>query len=261
MKKNLKTIICLLTLLFVTAVLSAEGIGSVNHMEPLNDDQEYAQFLKHVFDGQPLDQAITLLEEFENSLPSKDYPEWLKTAADARANLILAKYVTEVHPKEKEKAEPYMYRAEELVAASRDAGAPYSVHTVLEALTNSFWYLVDGSMSKGMKFTSMVDDLYESHPEDFHVLLMKADRYMHSPGIAGGSKKKGRELFLEAEKLIEANPEAYAIWDKFTVYSGLAVGYTTKKKTMGTALAYANKAMEIYTNDANVLGVIEKAND
>ena len=66
---------------------------------------------------------------------------------------------------------------------------------MLKALSDSFWYLIDGSLSKGMGFTKKIDALWESHKEDFHVLLMAADRYLHSPGIAGGSRKKGLALF------------------------------------------------------------------
>ncbi len=255
---KVKKILAVLVLLLVTTFgLFATEIGSVNHLKPLNNDKEYELYLKNVFDGHDVNACIALLDQFEFSLEEKDYEPWLKDASLARATLIMGKYITEVYPKDKGRASEFMYRAEELIKKCESEGAPYSVYTLLEALCNSFWYLVDGSIGKGMKFTSMVDDLYDEHPEDFHVLLMKADRYMYSPGIAGGSKKKGRELFTIAENIMDKDPDSVAIWDRFTIYSGLATGYTTKKKTENIALSYAKKAFEIYTNDANVLKVIK----
>ena len=124
---------------------------------------------------------------------------------------------------------------------------------MLEALSSSFWYLVDGSLSKGLAFGRIVGDLWDEHPEDFHVLLLTADKYLHSPGIAGGNKKKGLELYQLAE--VVAMEEGCAVWDQFSIYAGLAVGYD-KAKEDELAYQYALLARDIYSADPLVNEII-----
>ena len=157
------------------ALSAADGDGRVNYFMPMADDEHYGALLKHIFDGGDLFEAMDLATQLEMSLDSADYPEWMKDAALARALMIVARYCTQISDSYDGIASGYMSDADGLVASSREKGAPESVVGVLEALSNSFWYLIDGSLSKAMKFPSAVDRLYKEHPEDFHVLLMAAE--------------------------------------------------------------------------------------
>ena len=235
------------------ALSAADGDGRVNYFMPMADDEHYGALLKHIFDGGDLFEAMDLATQLEMSLDSADYPEWMKDAALARALMIVARYCTQISDSYDGIASGYMSDADGLVASSREKGAPESVVGVLEALSNSFWYLIDGSLSKAMKFPSAVDRLYKEHPEDFHVLLMAADRYLHSPGIAGGNKKKGLALFQEAEAVMDEC--GAAPWDRFTIYSGLAFGYDARKQDE-EARKYAELAYAIYTADGTVNSIL-----
>ena len=234
------------------AVASSED-GRVNYYRSMMDDEAYGTLLKYVFDGGALDGVSDLYFSLEESMAVADYEPWMKAAALARAALICGRYAN--GSGNEELAIDFMEMADGHIAEAREAGAPESATGVLEALSMSFWYLIDGSLSKGMKFPGMVDKLYKAHPEDFHVLLLEADRYLHSPGIVGGNKKKGLALFQEAEKIMDE--DGAAIWDRFSIYSGLAVGYD-KAKDKEKAAEYAMLAYGIYTADATVNELVEE---
>ena len=234
-------------------LFSAPETGSVNYYASMMDDEAYAGLLKYVFDGGDLDGVADLYFALESHMADSDYEDWMKAAALGRAGLICGRYAEQCG--DKSQAADFMEMADGHIAEAKELGAPESATGVLEALSLSFWYLIDGSLSKGMKFPGMVDKLYKAHPEDFHVLLLEADRYLHSPGIAGGNKKKGLALFQEAEIIMDR--DGAAIWDRFSIYSGLAVGYD-KAKEKEKAGYYALKAAEIYTADETVNELVEK---
>ena len=233
---------------------AADSDGTVNYLQPFAEDKYYEAFCKHVFDGGSLDEAIVLYDQLEASYASSDYPEWMQKVTLARASCILGRYCIDINKKaNKEMAREYMRRADELIALSKEHGAPESASGVVEALASSYWFLVDGSLSKGMQFSKIVDRLYKNHPEDFHVLLMSADRFLHSPPIVGGNKKKGLRYFQQAEKVMGD----CAIWDEFTVYSGLAYGYE-EQDNHELAVEYAELAYQIYTADPSVNEILGK---
>ena len=234
-------------------LMAADNVGSVNYYSDMMNDGAYSALLKYVFDGNPMEGMGGLYENLEKHMASAGYEEWKKDSFLARGALICAKYADDC--KEKDIARSYMEIADRKIADTRTSGAPESAVGVLEALSFSFWYLVDGSLSKGMKFPGMVDDLYEEHPEDFHVLLLEADRYLHSPGIVGGNKKKGLQLYQEAEKRM--NESGAAEWDRFSIYAGLAFGYDSRKDKEN-AEKYTLLASEIYTADETVDKLLKK---
>ena len=245
--------LCVLFILLPLSIFAADTDGTVNYLLPFADNEYYAAFCKHVFDGGSLDGAIALYNELEESYSVSDYPEWMENITLARASCILGRYCIDADKNNKEMAKSYMMRADELIALSRENGAPESTSGVVEALACSYWYLVDGSISKGMAFSKIIGNLYKTHPEDFHVLLMSADRFLHSPPIVGGNKKKGLRYFQQAEKVMGD----CAIWDKFTVYSGLAYGYE-EQDNHEEAVKYAELAYEIYTADPSVNEILGK---
>ena len=224
---------------------AAETDGRINYFSDMADDTYYAALLEHVFDGGDIEEACRLYDELAEYLPESGYDPWMQDAALGRASLILGRYSTQVKPKRKDLAEEFLSAGDALIASSRENGAPDSAAGVLEALSMSFWYLVDGSLSKGLKFPKMADALYEEYPEDFHVLLLEAEKYLNSPGIVGGNKKTGLALFQQAEKMMEKN--GCAIWDAYTIYCGLAKGYDSQKQREKAA-AYAELAYDIYTS-------------
>ena len=253
MNRFRKIVLLLVVLFLASASLMAAKNGSVNYFSPLADNKEYSTLLKGIFDDKGLDKALEDYKTLVQTISSYHYEGWMQDLALSRACMIISKYATEVKPERKDVATAYMQAADKLLQSGRDKGAPASASDILEALSNSFWYLIDGSLSKGMAFTKIVDATYKAHPEDFHVLLMAADRYLHSPGIAGGSKKKGLKLFQEAEKIM--NEQKTAQWDCFTIYSGLAYGYW-KHKDKDDALKYALLAKEIYSADSTINEII-----
>ena len=241
----------LMILMFLCALAPAfsagQEAGSVNYFADCVDNKEYAALLKHVFDDQGLNGALNAYATLVAAIPYYSYEPWVQDLMLARASLIVAKYANELD--NEPVAVAYMENADSLIVQSKVHGAPESASGVVEALSNSFWYLVEGSISKGMAFGRIVGDLWESHPEDFHVMLLTADKFLHSPGIVGGNKRKGLELYQEAEKIAEKN--GCAIWDQFSIYAGLAVGYD-KNKNDAEAQRYAQLAYSIYTADSNV---------
>lgn len=247
----------LFTLFFLCVgnMYAAEGDGTVNYYADMMDDSYYADLLKYVFDGNPLDGVMERYVLLEEHMTSSDYEDWMKSAALARAALICGRYAEQCG--DEDLATDFMEMADGKIAEAREEGAPESAVGVLEALSLSFWYLIDGSISKGMKFPKMADNLYKNYSEDFHVLLLEADRYLHSPGIVGGNKKKGLSLFQEAEAVMNQN--GAAIWDKFSVYSGLAFGYDSRKDKEN-AKKYTDLAYEIYKADETVNELREKYN-
>lgn len=247
-RKLFSILLILLFSLTSFSLSAADSDGTINYFLPMADDEYYAAFCKHVFDGGSLEEAIVLYDNLEKSFESADYPQWMEDAALARASCIIGRYCIQIDKKaNKEMAREYMRRADELIALSREHGAPESVSGVVEALATSFWYLVDGSLSMGMKFPGLVNKLYKNYPEDFHVLLISADRYLQSPPIAGGNKSKGLRFFQQAERVMEGCSD----WDRFTIYSGLALGYE-EQDNHEEAVKYAKMAYSIYTADATV---------
>ncbi len=246
----------LLILMIAAAGLSglfaaADQTGRVNYYADCMNDTEYASLLKHVFDDDGLDTALADYAVLMQTIMSKGYDDWVSYLMSARAALIVARYANDKD--QKAVAEAYMNAADSFVETARSLGAPQSAAGVLEALSSSFWYLVDGSLSKGLAFGRIVGDLWDEHPEDFHVLLLTADKYLHSPGIAGGNKKKGLELYQLAE--VVAMEEGCAVWDQFSIYAGLAVGYD-KAKEDELAYQYALLARDIYSADPLVNEII-----
>ncbi len=254
MHKIKKISLIITILLFSIFSLTAAEDGSINYFTDLVNNKEYKDLLKTVFDDCGLDTALDGYKTLTQQISSYKYDPWMQDLSLSRACMIVAKYATEVKPERKDVAKAYMQAADKLLESGIAKGSPISASEILLALSNSFWYLIDGSLSKGMAFTKIVDNAYENYPEDFHVLLMAADRYLHSPGIAGGNKKKGLALFQEAEKIMEKQKTAE--WDIFTIYSGLAYGYL-KNKDKAKALEYALKAKEIYTADQQVNEIIK----
>ena len=226
--------------------------GSVNYFTDLIDDREYAALLDTVFNDQGLEQALEDYKVLVNRITGHGYEPWMIYLSLSRACMIISRYATE--GENKAVARAYMNEADKLILKAEEYGAPESASGVLKALSDSFWYLIDGSLSKGMGFTKKIDALWEIHKEDFHVLLMAADRYLHSPGIAGGSRKKGLALFQEAEEIMKSAPTA--VWDHFTILSGLAYGYW-KGKDKELALYYAEEAEKIYTADENIREILK----
>ena len=254
MRNRIALIVLSVFMLLLTApIFSASENGSVNYFAPMMEDEYYASLLEYVFNGGALEGVPDLYFALENHLVLADYDEWMKAASLGRAALICGRYAQQCG--DEGTAIDYMEMADGHIAAAKELGAPESATGVLEALSLSFWYLIDGSLSKGMKFPGMVDKLYKAHPEDFHVLLLEADRYLHSPGIVGGNKKKGLALFQEAEMIMDR--DGAAIWDRFSIYSGLAYGYD-KAKDKEKAADYALKAYSIYTADETVNELVEK---
>lgn len=253
MHKIKKITLIITILLFSIFSLTAAEDGTINYFTDLTDNKEYKDLLKTVFDDCGLDAALDGYKTLTQKISSYKYDPWMQDLSLSRACMIVAKYATEVKPERKDVAKAYMQAADKLLESGIAKGAPISASEILLALSNSFWYLIDGSLSKGMAFTKIVDKAYENYPEDFHVLLMAADRYLHSPGIAGGNKKKGLKLFQDAEKIMEKQKTAE--WDRFTIYAGLAYGYS-KNKEKAKALDYALKAQEIYKADKQVNEII-----
>ena len=254
-KKKMTAAILFLLLLVVPANIYASDVpvGSVNYFSPMIGDEYYGALLKHIFNGGDITEAVNLYSALVASLPSSGYELWLQEAALARACLILARDAAETGPEYDLWAETFMNEADKLIRDAERDGAPESVVQVLDALSFSFWYLVDGSLSKAMKFPSMADDTFEAHPEDIHALLLDADRYLHSPGIVGGNKRRGLEMFQTAENVM--NEYEVAEWDRFTILSGLAVGYD-KNNDKEKARTYAEEAYKIYTADSNVNSIL-----
>ena len=254
MTKKSRFILLSVLLAFILSVpaFAAEPVVSVNYFAECADNEEYASLLKHVFDDKGLDGALEKYAELANRIGYYYYEDWVQYLMTARAAMIVARYAND---KDNEPvATAYMQAADSFVATAKGMGAPESATGVLEALSNSFWYLIDGSISKGLAFGKIVGQLWEDHPEDFHVLLLTADKYLFSPGIAGGNKKKGLALYQEAQAA--ALEYGCAIWDQFSIYAGLAVGYD-KAKEDELAYEYALLAREIYAADANVNEIIE----
>lgn len=247
----------LMTLLLVFICVAAFALdadtGSINYYTECADNAEYAALLKHVFDDEGLDGALELYAVLAGTVHTYGYEQWVQDLFVARAALIVGRYANDEGNEAVAKA--YLNAADSLIAQGRADGAPESAAGVLEALSTSFWYLVDGSISKGLAFGRIVGDLWDEYPEDFHVLLLTADKYLHSPGIAGGNKKKGLEYYQFAEAVALEN--GCAVWDMFSIYAGLAVGYD-KNKEEELALEYAYLADEIYTADVNVVEIIEE---
>ena len=250
-RKFALTFIILLAAVMSLSATSPEN-GSVNYFTDLIDDREYAALLDTVFNDQGLEQALDDYKVLVNRITGHGYEPWMIYLSLSRACMIISRYATEGENKAVAKA--YMNEADKLILKAEEYGAPESAAGVLKALSDSFWYLIDGSLSKGMGFTKKIDALWESHKEDFHVLLMAADRYLHSPGIAGGSRKKGLALFQEAEEIMKSAPTA--VWDRFTILSGLAYGYW-KGKDKELALYYAEEAEKIYTADENIREILK----
>ena len=199
-RKFALTFIILLAAVMSLSATSPEN-GSVNYFTDLIDDREYAALLDTVFNDQGLKQALEDYKVLVNRITGHGYEPWMIYLSLSRACMIISRYATE--GENKAVARAYMNEADKLILKAEEYGAPESASGVLKALSDSFWYLIDGSLSKGMGFTKKIDALWEIHKEDFHVLLMAADRYLHSPGIAGGSRKKGLALFQEAEEIMK----------------------------------------------------------
>lgn len=246
--------ITFLVVFFISGnAFASSETGSVNYYSDMMEDEAYSALLKYVFDANPIEGVFDLYNALEIHMSFMPYDEWKKDSFLARGALICAKYANEMD--DEDLARDFMYMADGKISEMKEKKAPQSALGVLEALSNSFWYLIDGSISKGMKFPGMVDDLYEQYPEDFHVLLLEADRYLHSPGIVGGNKKKGLELYQRAEVIM--NEQGAAVWDRFSIYAGLAFGYDARKDKEN-AKKYAELAASIYTADETVNNLLKK---
>ncbi len=254
MRKKLTVLITVILLAAMSLSAATPQNGSVNYFTDLIGDPEYTALLRTVFNDQGLDAALEDYKTLVGEITKHGYEPWMIYLSLSRACMIISRYAAEGKSADKNIARAYMNEADKLIVKAEEYGAPESASGVLKALSDSFWYLIDGSLSKGMGFTKKIDQLWETNKEDFHVLLMTADRYLHSPGIAGGSRKKGLALFQEAEKIM--NGSEVAEWDRFTILSGLAYAYW-KNKEKDKALYHAEEAYKIYTADENVNKILK----
>ncbi|HIW36758.1 MAG TPA: hypothetical protein IAA30_07230 [Candidatus Treponema faecavium] len=254
--KNALTV-CVIALGLAHTVFAADAqAGSVNYFAACKDNAEYAALLKHVFDDRGVPGAFSGYTVLTERIAAYPYELWQKDLMRARGALIVARYANS--KEQRDAAETYMRMADALIEDAGTHGAPVSACGVIEALSSSFWYLINKSVSKGIAFGRIVNDLWENYPEDFHVLLLTADKYLHSPGIVGGNKKKGLALYQRAEEIAEQH--GCAVWDWFSIYAGLAAGYDKAGNDV-RAYEYALRAREIYTADEQVNEIITNYED
>lgn len=246
--------VLMLALAVVSAVFASDT-ATVNHFASFVDDEEYGALLDQVFNDRGLDGALEKYADLVAAIPYKYYDNWLMYASLSRACLIVGKYGAEQDPARNDIAEAYFTSADQLLELSAQYGAPESVIDTLSALSDSFWYLLDSSMSRGLGFSKKVDKAWDAHPEDLHVALLKGAKYQSAPGIVGGSKKKGIALFHEIEE--NTRDMEMAEWDRFSLYQGLAIS-EDQMKNGEAALDYAEKAYAIYTADPEVNRILEK---
>ena len=249
-KTTLRTIVlALLAALLVAGTLYADGeAGSVNYYADCFDTVEYATLCKHVFDDAGLDVALADYADLAANILSYPYEEWVGYLMVSRAAMIVARYA-----EQKDNipvAEAYMTAADSFIETGRGYGAPESATGVLEALSNSFWYLIDGSISKGLAFGRIVGDLWD---------IRRMVRYRPARGIADVPERPGElphEHLAGTFERAVALENGCAVWDQFSIYAGLAVGYD-KAHEDELAYEYALLAREIYTADEMVNEIIE----
>ena len=248
-----RLVVVMMLAIALAASAFASDTATVNHFEPLIGDEEYGALLEHVFNDEGLDGALTRYADLVAAIPYRYYDPWMMYASLSRACLIVGKYGSEKG--RDDIAQAYFTAADQQTELARQYGAPESVTDVLSALSDSFWYLLDSSMSRGMGFSKKVDKAWDAHPEDLHVALLKGAKYQSAPGIVGGSKKKGIALFHEIEE--NTRDMEMAVWDRFSLYQGLAIS-EDQMKNGEKALEYAEKAYEIYRADPEVNRIREK---
>ena len=161
MKFRLLISLILLSCLAGPVFSASSEAGRVNYYADMMDDSYYASLCRYVFDDHGISGLMDEFKALEQGIESSHYEQWKKDASIGRAALIAAKYANDSD--DKELARTLMQIADERIAKAKGEGAPVSATGVLEALSTSFWYLVDGSLSKGMKFPGMVDDLYDEY--------------------------------------------------------------------------------------------------
>ena len=158
-----RCVLALLLSLVMLASVSASEVATVNHFAPMANDEEYGALLDHVFNDKGLDGALSLYADLSAAIPYKYYDNWMMYAALSRACLIVGKYGYEQEPAREDIARAYFTAADQMLELSAQYDAPESVIDTLSALSDSFWYLLDSSMSRGLGFSKKVDKIGRAH--------------------------------------------------------------------------------------------------
>jgi len=211
----------------------------------LSGNPEFVEFMASVLDAEPVEDSIAKHGIFVSSLQAGSWVEQDMDLAHIKANLVLARHCTEITPKRKDLAKELLKEAETLMATPSVSSAYAGQTMVLKGTIESLWYLVSGSLSRGLRTARIIDQAYDAYPDELGVLLLKADRLLYSPGYGGGDVRKGVEYFFRAWTY--AQTHTVNRWDMFTICSGLGSGLAKLKDER--AFSFIVQAKSLYTGD------------
>ena len=136
----------------------------------------------------------------------------------------------------------------DIASATQASIKPSTVESeVLFAQIGLKHYEIDGSLSKGLKSSNLIKNLYKKNKDLPLLKIAEATRLFTLPGIAGGSVKKSLAIYVDSLKIADEFP----LDVRFELYAGISEVYQSKKDKKN-ALKYALLAKEIYPNNSEI---------
>jgi len=110
--------------------------------------------------------------------------------------------------------------------------------------SHAYAYLLDKSLilSEGMQSFKTAKQAVEADPKNVIAMTLKGNVDFYAPKIFGGNKQKAVEMFLEAEKIMEQDPQYRYLWNLPAMQLSIAQCYE-KLGNMDAALRQVNKVL------------------
>jgi len=118
-------------------------------------------------------------------------------------------------------------------------------YTAYLSASHAYAYLIDKGkiFSDGMQSFKLAKQAVELDPHNVIALSLKGNVNFYAPKLFGGNKQKAMEMFLEAEQIMEQDPEWEYLWNYPAMQLCIAQCYE-KLGELDAALRYANKTLQ-----------------
>jgi len=110
--------------------------------------------------------------------------------------------------------------------------------------SHAYAYLLDKSLilSEGMQSFKTAKQAVEADPKNVIAMTLKGNVDFYAPKLFGGNKQKAVEMFLEAEKIMEQDPQYRYLWNLPAMQLSIAQCYD-KLGNLDAAMRQVNKVL------------------
>ncbi|MCQ2341135.1 MAG: hypothetical protein MJZ48_01570 [Paludibacteraceae bacterium] len=180
-----------------------------------------------------------------------DAQDWDKLTHNERKRLINYEYgyiPFLADQKRMQEAAKYLVSYQQHLACER-AYLSKADYTAYLSAASAYAYLLDKSklLSEGMQSFKLAKQAVEFDPHNVIAMTLKGNVDFYAPKLFGGNKQKAIEMFLEAEKLMEQDPNFYYLWNLPAMQLAIAQCYDKLGNT-NAAMQQVNKILTKHPN-------------